>query len=134
MNKLLIISLFVIFIKSYESTYIVLDKNENINEINNIDYYIRNKYNIITCYIISDYCNITNDNLTKLNLTNYTAIHNNYWIVRYTAYAIGSNQQSNIRYFKIYKDNDQISIIFSIKYKSTFISKFFNCKIYDYEY
>lgn len=109
------------------SNYYVLNKNIDNEEIKDVNKYIRNKYNIVVSYIITDYCDISNDKLNELNLTNYTAIDENYWIVKYT-------NNYSLRYFKCFKTNDQITVIFSMKYNSTFISKFFHCKTYAYEY
>jgi hypothetical protein len=109
------------------SKYYILNKNTDLEEIKDINKYIRNKYNIVVSYIITDYCNISDKKLYELNLTNDTAINDNYWIVKYT-------DNYNLRYFKCFKNNEQITAVFSLKYNSTFISKFFGCKIYPYEY
>lgn len=107
--------------------YYVLNKSIDYDEIKDVNKYIRNRYNIVVSYIITDYCDISNEKLNELNLTNNTSIDDNYWIIKYT-------DHYNLRYFKCFKTYNQIITVFSLKYNSTFISKFFGCKIYPYEY
>lgn len=83
-------------------------------------------------YYISEYCIINENTLVNLNMTK----ENGNQINQHTfSWNIQTNYNNQLRNFTCYHDyqHNITYVIYLPIYKSTFISKYFNCNIYSYE-
>lgn len=105
----LFIKYFLLFITCY---------NTNFIETNEIIYY--NNFKIYTEYNISDYYNISNDTLTRLNISNDTIVKStdeyNLWILLVNSINI---------HVKIYKIDSLITVLYEGFHPTSLIDSIF---------